>query len=126
MKAFVDADVLIWNLRRHPEALRFVDELSHGEVELWTGAMQKAEVLFFMRPDEEAATRRLLGTLNTFPVDDAVVELGAQLFRAWRPSYGVGRADALLAASTILANGTLYTLNLRHFPMPEVSAVRPW
>ena len=37
--------------------------------------------------------------------------------RQYRPSHGVGFADALLAATAPAHNATLVTLNAKHFPM---------
>lgn len=126
MRAYVDADILIWQLRTLDRADQFIGRMVAQGDSLWTGANQKAEILFHIRPGEERATRELLSLLLTHALTDEVIELGAQLYRRWSPSHGTGRDDALLAASTILGGGTLYTLNIRHFPMPGLDIVRPW
>jgi hypothetical protein len=36
-------------------------------IELWTGALQRAEVVFFMRPGEVSATMSLLSRFKTAP-----------------------------------------------------------
>lgn len=127
MRAYVDADVLIWHLRGLTDAVEFVDRLLRDDAsELWTGIMQKIEVLFFMRPPEEEATRNLLSLFAASPIDEATMEFAGDLFRRWHPSNGLDESDALLAASAMLGRGTLYTLNVRHFPMPELNVVRPW
>ena len=49
MKAFIDSDVLIWHLRGERKALNLLKRIRDREqFELWTGAMQRAEVVFFM------------------------------------------------------------------------------
>ena len=54
MRAYIDADVLIWHLRGEKKALSFLTELqSAPEYQLWIGAMQRAEVVFSMRSSEE-------------------------------------------------------------------------
>ena len=127
MKAFVDADVLIWQLRGEVKAREFlqnlVDSNSH---ELWTGAMQRAEVVFFMRPTEEVATRLLLAQFKTAAVDQAVVDRAGALYRKWNPSHGVDVNDTLLAATAILNGGQIFTQNAKHYPMPEVVVKRAW
>ena len=56
MRAYIDSDVLIWHLRGDARALSFLRRLrDEGAYELWTGAMQRAEVVFFMRPGEEGS-----------------------------------------------------------------------
>ena len=51
MKAYIDSDVLIWHLRGERKALNLLRRLRDKEqFDLWIGAMQRAEVVFFMRP----------------------------------------------------------------------------
>lgn len=127
MRVFVDADVLIWHLRGEGRATAFLKQLrSSPGSELWTGALQRAEVLFYARQEEESTTLQLLGLLRTAPVTEAVVDLAAALFRRWKPSHDVSVADAILAATSVKASGRIVTLNTRHFPMPEVAVDRAW
>ena len=42
MRAYLDADILIWHLRGEQKALRFLQKLvASREYELWVGAMQR-------------------------------------------------------------------------------------
>ena len=53
MRAYVDSDILIWHLRGSRKAVSLLRALSREPgTELWVGALQRAEVVFFMRPDE--------------------------------------------------------------------------
>ena len=127
MRAYIDADVLIWHLRGRTEAQAFLRGLIDGqEHELWTGAMQCAEVVFFMRPEEEDATLYFLSHFKTAPIDQATVDEAGRLFRRYQPSHGVDPNDALLAATAKRFGGRIYTLNERHFPMPDVLVSRAW
>ena len=57
MKAYIDSDVLIWHLRGERKALNLLKKLRDKEqFDLWIGAMNRAELVFFMRPAEESAT----------------------------------------------------------------------
>jgi len=125
VKVFVDSDLLIWHLRGERWAASLLRRLrgTPGN-ELWTGALQRAEVLFFAKPEEEPDTLALLSLLRTAPVTAEVVDRGAALFRRWQPSHGVDVADALLAATVVEAGGKLVTGNVKHFPMPEVTVER--
>lgn len=56
MRGYVDSDILIWHPRGNGRAKTFLRRLARqGSVERWTGAMQRAEIVFFMRP--HGATR---------------------------------------------------------------------
>ena len=127
MRAYVDTDVLVWQLRGERKAEDFLRRLARdGQYELWTGAMQRAEVFFFMRPEEEAATRLLLARFRTAPVTQEIVDKAAVLFRRWHPSHGVDMNDALLAATSMEAGGRIFCLNMKHYPMPDVLTTKAW
>jgi predicted nucleic acid-binding protein len=82
MRAYIDSDVLIWRLRGERRAARLLTTLKKDSGhELWTGALQRAEVVFFMRPQEEEATLLLLNEIRTAAVSQSIVDLGAVLYR---------------------------------------------
>ncbi len=127
MKAFIDADILIWHLRGERKADRFLRKLLDDPgVELWTGAMQRAEVLFFMRPAEEELTMLLLSQIKTSVVDQSVIDEAGRLYRKWNPSHGVDPNDSILAATVLLTGGILYTQNKKHFPMKDIAVQKAW
>lgn len=127
MRAYVDSDILIWHLRGRPEALDFLQTLQGQEdYELWTGVMQRAEVVFFMRPEEEKATLLFLSQFRMAAIDQQIVDQAAALYRCWNPSHGVDVHDTLLAATAKLTGGRIFTLNAKHYPMPDVLVTRAW
>jgi len=127
MRVYVDSDVLIWHLRGEKKAAAFLRKLAGtAEIEIWTGAMQRAEIVFFMRAGEEAATMSLLSRLKTQPVTQVIVDLAGTIYRRWRSSHGVDVNDALLAASVATTGGKIVTRNVRHFPMPDVVVEKAW
>lgn len=73
-----------------------------------------------MRPHEEPATRRLLGSLCLHPVGGAIAERAGELGRRWLPSHsGIDAADLVVAATALTLHLGLLTVNVRHFPMLE-------
>ncbi|NCC52771.1 MAG: type II toxin-antitoxin system VapC family toxin [Spartobacteria bacterium] len=127
MRAFIDADVLIWHLRGETKAHRFLRGLrDKGEYELWTGAMQRAEVVFFMRENEVAPTLQFLSQFKTESVDQSIIDDAGLLFRQWNPSHGIDANDAILAATTKRFGGMIYTLNLKHYPMRDIIVRQAW
>lgn len=126
-RIYVDADVLVWNLRGHPAAeQRLVAIASQTSDTAWVAAMQRAEVLFGMKAGEEAITMELLGRFEVQPVTIEIVDLGARLYREWNPRAGTGKNDALLAATALLTDGRIITNNVRHFPMPGLRVEQGW
>jgi predicted nucleic acid-binding protein len=127
MRAYIDSDVLIWHLRGERKALDLLVELRDSpEYELWTGALQRAEVVFFMREQEEKATKIFLSQFKTALIDQVLVDTAGQLYRKWHPSHGVDINDAFLAATAMQSGGKIYTLNLKHYPMPDLLIAKAW
>ena len=127
MKAYIDSDVLIWHLRGERKALNLLKRLREsGEFDLWIGAMQRAEVVFFMRPEEESATYLFLAQFQTAPVDQQIIDKAGELYRKWNPRCGTDVNDAILAATVLQTGGRIYTLNTKHYAMPEAAAQRAW
>lgn len=127
MRAYIDADILIWHLRGSRNALDFLRGLRDGnEYELWTGIMQRAEVAFFMRPEEEEPTLLFLAQFKTEPIDQSLIDEAASLYRKWHPSHGIDVNDAILAATAIQTGGRIFCLNTKHYPMSEVLVKKAW
>jgi predicted nucleic acid-binding protein len=127
MKAYIDADILIWHLRGEEKAKNFLINLRDNKsYELCTGAMQRAEVVFFMRPEEEKSTELFLSQFITEPVDQEIIDIAASLYREWHPSHGIDVNDAILVATAMQTGGRIYTLNTKHYPMPEINTHKAW
>ncbi len=127
MRAYIDSDVLIWHLRGERKALRFFQRLRGlSSYELWIGAMQRAEVVFFMKPEEERITLLFLSQFKTAVVDQKIVDMAAGLYRQWHPSHGLDISDAILAATVMQTGGQLFCLNTKHYPMPNLLINKAW
>jgi len=127
MKAYIDSDILIWHLRGERKALDFLKKLRDiDQYELWIGAMQRAEVVFFMRNGEEEATELFLSQFKTAAIDQSIVDIAASLYRKWNPAHGIDVNDALLAAIAMKTGGRIYCLNKKHYPMPDILVQKAW
>ena len=127
MRIYIDSDILTWHLRGKKRAFNLLRRLSNEkENTLWIGAMQRAEVVFFMRDNEVSATNLFLSRFQTAPVDAEIVDAAGALFRRWNPSHGIDVNDAFLAATAMKTGGKIVTLNTKHFPMPDVIVEKGW
>ncbi len=127
MRAYVAADILIWHLRGDRRALDFLRQLRDEQKhELWIGAMQRAEVVFFMRPEEEDSTILFLSQFETAPVNQGVIDEAGALYRKWHPSHGLDINDAILAATALQTGGQIFCLNKKHYPMPDLLVKKAW
>ena len=126
MTVVVDTSVLIAQLRGDSRARQLL-ETSIGAGQRVTGSvMTKVEVLAGVRTGEEAATFRLLRTLEWIAVDEAIADRAGKLAQTYLRSHpGVDPIDYVVAATVERLAGELWTLNLKHFPMfPSLS--RPY
>jgi predicted nucleic acid-binding protein len=127
MRAYVDSDVLICQLCGDEKATEFLQELAADpDYELWIGALQRAEVAFFVREGDEDPTSLLLSQFKTATIDQRIVDSAAKLYRDWRPSHKLDMHDALLAATVMETGGTVFTLNKKRFPMPDIVVKQAW
>ncbi len=127
MRAYIDADILIWHLRGEVRAKNLLMRLRDKDgYDLYTGAMQRAEVVFFLRPEEEVATALFLSQFKTESVDQKIVDIAGALYRKWNPSHGIDANDAILAATVMQTGGCIFTQNSKHFPMPELNIQKGW
>lgn len=127
MRAYIDSDILIWHLRGERNAMNFLKNLrDNNDYELWTGAMQRAEVVFFMRSGEEKNTILFLSQFKTAPLDQAMVDKAGALYRKWHKSHGIDVNDAFLAATALHTGGRIFCLNKKHYPMSELPVKKAW
>jgi predicted nucleic acid-binding protein len=127
VKAFFDTDVLIWHLRGDSRALDFLKAMSQKSgIEWWMSAINRAEIVFFMRPEEKEKTMLFLTRFQTRPVDAAIIDTAAGFFKKWNPSHGMDINDAILAATVETCGGVLYTLNEKHYPVPSIVVEKAW
>jgi hypothetical protein len=67
-----------------------------------------------------------LALFATAPVDERLVDRAALLYRRWNPTHGVDMNDAILAATAIETGGKIFSLNTKHYPMPDLLVERAW
>ena len=62
----------------------------------------------------------LFQALDWAPIDEPVARRAGHLGRRWRRSHtAISSADLVIAATVEETEGTLATVNVRHFPMFE-------
>lgn len=122
----LDTDILIDFLRGRGEArllLRRYETAAEPPVisvvsviELWAG----------MRQGEESATGALLSALRKIPLSEEIALAAGNMLRTYRRSHGTELGDALIASTAVDVGATLITRNVRLYPMPTVTALRPY
>lgn len=127
MRAYIDSDILIWHLRGEKKAFRLLSKIRDVEkYEMWIGALQRAEITFFMRKNEEKNTMLFLSQFKTASVDQDIIDAASKIYREWNPSHGIDVNDAILAATAMKSGGKIYCQNTKHYPMLDIVIERGW
>ncbi len=116
-RLLLDTDVLVDYLRGREEAAAYLEAVSES---LLISAISVAELYAGVREgDERRRLAQFLGAFAIIHLDAEIAQKGGIYRRDYGPSHGVGLADALIAATAVLHQAQLVTLNARHFPMVE-------
>lgn len=117
----LDTDVLIDFLRATPAAAKWLEGVSERT---FISSITVAELFAGVREGRERETlEAFVRTFDVLTVDEVVAQRGGLLRRDFGRSHGVGLPDALLAATALVYDLRLVTLNRKHFPMLENIAV---
>jgi predicted nucleic acid-binding protein len=124
MTYLLDSTILIDALNNRYGRSQFLTQLSQQDILLACCAVNVTELYMGMRPGEEAKTKRLLRSLEFYPITWEVAQLAGDLFRQWRQKgQTLSYTDVTIAAVALTHELVLVTDNRKHFPMPELEIV---
>ncbi|MEX2212219.1 MAG: type II toxin-antitoxin system VapC family toxin [Gaiellaceae bacterium] len=119
-----DTSVLVDYLRGDAGARAAFEHARSAGEPLVGSVLTCVEVLAGARRPEERSTRALLDELEWIPVDVELADAAGSLARRFgRTHPGIDVTDYVIAATVDHLDATLWTRNLRHFPMfPRLAA----
>lgn len=122
MTYLLDTSVIIDSINGKRNRAQLLDELVMvGGHTLACCSINVTEVYAGMRPHEESATERLVGSLALLPVTFAIARLAGLLKRDYSKKGKVLTVpDATIAAVAIHHGIPLITDNVKDFPMKEL------
>jgi hypothetical protein len=126
MNALIDTDVLIDHLRGVAVARDLLLHLLESGGPPAISAITVAEIEAGIGESERETVEVLLDRLPALALDPEIARTGGRFRREYGASHGVLLPDALIAATAVKHGRTLYTLNRKHYPMPEVELVVPY
>lgn len=116
----LDTDILIWHLRGRDDIVRLMEKLAERN-RLHISAISRTEVLVGTLPKEEKKTKELLSSLATCPIEEKVADMAGEYIRLFRKEgVTINIPDALIAATAVINDLVLVTLNLKDYPMKDV------
>lgn len=124
--AIIDTNILIDHLRGKQSSTDFLKALIANETTLLCSVITRIEILAGARPGEENSINSLLKIFDEVNVDTVIANLAGKYLNQYMKSHGLTPADAIIAASAKKCNATVYSLNIRHFPMTDIDVVVPY
>ena len=114
----LDTDILIDYLRGRDEAVSFVKANSDRII---LSSIAVAELHAGARGGKDDTEQTVLGSFlalfRVVPVSGDIAKIGGLYKRDYGRSHGVGIADAIVAATAMVEDTELKTLNVKHYPM---------
>jgi predicted nucleic acid-binding protein len=120
----LDTSVAIDHLRGVEPAVEVLTQIIEADEPILASEVVRFELLAGVRDREVDALEMFFSALSWVPVGEDVSRTAAALARNHRRSHsGIDDADYLIAATTLLLDAELLTMNVRHFPM--LKGLRP-
>lgn len=114
----LDTSVAIDHLRGSPPAVGLLSGLIDAEESLLASEIVRFELLAGVRGKEAEALEQFFSAVSWVPVREEVARVAASLAQRHRRAHsGIDDADYLIAATALLLDADLLTINVRHFPM---------
>lgn len=121
----IDSDVIIDILRGRRKVVEQALALESSGVPTYCTAISWAEIYAGIRPGEEALTDAFFRARGEVVLDGIAGRHAGSYLARYRGSHGLELADALIAAAAVTSELRLWTLNRRHYPMPDLVFYEP-
>lgn len=111
----IDTNVIVDYLRGEASALNFFEQTDDN---LSVSVITVAELYAGVKGTrEEEIVESFMELFEIFPVTNIIAKKGGEICNKYKARFGVGLADALIAATSIHHRLGLVTLNKKHFQM---------
>jgi hypothetical protein len=113
-----DTNILIEIYKANAKIIKSVKKI--GQENIAVSDVTCAELLFGARNKKELQTiRKDLNKLTVLPIQSIVSAMAVELVEKYALSHKLSLPDALIAATAIIYNVELYTLNVKDFKFLE-------
>ena len=121
----LDTSILIDLLRGSKPARDWIDSLSENARLI--SVITAAELLAGCRNrTEQRAVEREIALYGLVWISEDVAQTALEFYKQFHLSHNVGFLDCLVAATALKNELRLATLNLKHFPFPDLKSERPY
>ena len=115
-----DSDVIIEILRRRARIVEAARALEESGVPTYCTPVSWAEVHAGIRSGEEPMTEAFFNARGEVVLDAGIGRRAGAYLARYSRSHRLELGDALIAAAASVAGLRLWTLNRKHYPMPDV------
>jgi hypothetical protein len=121
VSVLLDTDIAIEILRARDQDIlsKWSGHIVSGTA-IFYSPMTVAEVWAGARPKEYETISRFFRPLICVPTEYKIGQLAGEYIRQYGKSHSLDIADAIIAATTVQLQATLWTRNRKHYPMPDV------
>lgn len=120
----LDTSVAIDHLRGTQPAVDLLRRLVDSDEPVISSEVVRFELLAGVRDRELDALEHFFSAFTWIPVDGGISRAAGELARKHRRAHsGIDDADYLIAATALMLDADLLTMNVRHFPM--LTGLRP-
>ncbi len=121
----LDTDVLIWVLRGKKEIVEKVSQLK-DESSLSISVISIAEIYKNIFPSELTATEDYLSQHIQLDTNQKIAKIAGLYWQEYAKQLkALSLTDCLIAATANVHSAKLVTLNIKHFPMKDISVINP-
>lgn len=117
----LDTDIIINFLRNKEVVVKEIKKLFVEGATLGCCLVNITELYAGVREKEKIATENFINNLYYFHLNKQIAKLAGEYLQNFsKRGITLSLADALIAATTIFYNLTLFTYNKKHYPMKEI------
>ncbi len=122
MSVLIDSDVVIEVLRGRDRAiLAQWSVLAASTSPILVSPITFAEVGAGARASEMQTISQFFALVTCVAIDQEIGRLAGEYLRRFSKSHNLKIADALIAASAVQNQATLWSRNRKHYPMPDLN-----
>lgn len=121
----LDTDIVIWILRANPILVAFLKKAAERS-DVGISTVTIAEVYQHVLPSELSVTEDFFDRHSVLTVTREIAREAGRYWQQYSPKLAkLSLIDCIIAATAKLHRCTLYTLNIRHFPMVDLEIGKP-
>jgi len=126
MTSLIDTTIIVDYLRGHPRAKGFVEEEFLLRRGIYVSVISYVEIYAGVRIGEGEVISRLFDNLMIVSIGTEIGKQAGRYLNTYGKSHGLEIADALIAATALVLDVKLATLNRKHFPMADIRVYIPY